>query len=248
MNQRDDFSESVKKKLAERAGYKCSNPFCRKTTIGAQKGGEGSVNVGEAAHICAAAPGGKRYDSKMTQEQRKSYENGIWLCRTHAALIDRDEKCFTKDLLKEWKEKAEKESSDAILGVSEEAPLYKAKFRLFYDDLTECKKFIDMLESNRNLNIIIDVANFPLQTNWEENAEKLASFIGTDLVTNLIKILREIEEMKRVMEEERERIKPRQRVADMGSVRYGGRYRIFLERMEEWLSNDFMEELSVFLT
>ena len=30
------------------------------------------INIGVAAHICAAAPGGPRYDSAMTEEERKS--------------------------------------------------------------------------------------------------------------------------------------------------------------------------------
>jgi hypothetical protein len=36
--------------------------------------------VGEAAHISAAAPGGKRYDSSLTPEERRAPSNGIWLC------------------------------------------------------------------------------------------------------------------------------------------------------------------------
>ena len=105
---RDNFSEATKKLLADRAGRKCSNPYCRRTTIGPQLGDKGTVNIGEAAHIYAASPGGKRYKEDMTSEQRSSYENGIWMCRTHAALIDRDEKYFTVEMLKSWKEDAEK--------------------------------------------------------------------------------------------------------------------------------------------
>ena len=95
---RDDFSEATKKELAAMVGYKCSNPCCRRTTIGPKLSGEGTINLGEAAHIKAASPGGKRYDPDMTPEERAGYENGIWMCRTHAALIDRDEKYFTLKL------------------------------------------------------------------------------------------------------------------------------------------------------
>lgn len=100
---RDDFTEATKKLLAERVGYICSNPFCRRVTVGPQIGGEKTVNIGEAAHICAASPGGKRYDTEMTSDKRKSVDNGIWMCRTHAALIDRDEKYFTVEMLKNGK-------------------------------------------------------------------------------------------------------------------------------------------------
>lgn len=97
---RDDFKQPIKNRLAERTGFKCSNPFCRRTTIGPQIGASGTVNIGEAAHIYAASPGGKRYSADMPEEQRKSYENGIWMCRTHAAHIDRDEKYFTVECFK----------------------------------------------------------------------------------------------------------------------------------------------------
>lgn len=37
---RDNFTEATKKLLAERVGYICSNPFCRRVTVGPQIGGE----------------------------------------------------------------------------------------------------------------------------------------------------------------------------------------------------------------
>lgn len=76
---RDDFSWKTKEELAKRVAYKCSNPQCRKPTIGANESSNGIVSVGEAAHICAASQGGKRYDANMTPEERTSTDNGIWL-------------------------------------------------------------------------------------------------------------------------------------------------------------------------
>lgn len=106
-----DFSARTKDLLAGRAGYKCSHPDCRHTTIGASaEGNNKTSSIGEAAHICAASPGGKRYDATMTDEERSSIDNGIWLCKTHARLIDTDETTYTVDLLKEWKRIAEFES------------------------------------------------------------------------------------------------------------------------------------------
>ena len=95
MPRKADFTQKTKDSLASKVGYKCSNPFCRKSTIGANAEGSGTINIGEAAHITAAEPGGARYDSTLSVEQRKSESNGIWLCRNHAAMIDRDEKYFT---------------------------------------------------------------------------------------------------------------------------------------------------------
>ncbi len=112
---RDDFSQKVKDELAKRVGYLCSNPQCRKVTIGAQNAQDGTINIGEAAHICAASKGGKRYDETMTPEQRADISNGIWLCRNCAAMIDRDEAFFTKEILHLWKQLAEREANQAIV-------------------------------------------------------------------------------------------------------------------------------------
>ena len=113
---RDDFSIKTKEELAKRVAYKCSNPQCRVPTIGPKDGTNGTVSIGEAAHICAASPGGKRYDNSMSPEQRSSYENGIWLCRNCAAMIDRDEDYYTVDMLHMWKQLAELEASKNIMG------------------------------------------------------------------------------------------------------------------------------------
>jgi ribosomal protein L37AE/L43A len=47
-------------------------------------------NIGVAAHISGAAPGGPRYDASMSSEARKSINNGIWLCANCARLVDGD--------------------------------------------------------------------------------------------------------------------------------------------------------------
>jgi hypothetical protein len=61
--------------------------------------------IGKAAHIHAAAsgPGARRYLASMTREQRTHITNAIWLCATHADLIDRDEVTYTADVLRVMK-------------------------------------------------------------------------------------------------------------------------------------------------
>lgn len=243
MCSRDNFSVPVKRALAERVGYKCSNPFCRITTIGAQQGGEGTVSIGEAAHICAAAPGGKRYDPNMTPEERSGYDNGIWLCRTHAALIDRDEKFFTIKMLKDWKIQAEKGSSQEILGNHESINVCKVRIKVFYKDLEECRKWIEIMKRKRG--IIIDPTNFPIQNDWENKVIELSSVIGADIASELIRVLRELEEMKIVMNNEIIRTQGR-RMADNGTIKYCNRYDVFMERMDSWLTNEFMEAIAIF--
>lgn len=113
-NNRDDFTEKTKDLLAKRVGYRCSNPKCGKLTCGATRKPDGYVNIGVAAHICAAAPGGKRYDRAMSHEERKSILNGIWLCQSCSKLIDSDEIEFTEELLHEWKYCAEMKATQQL--------------------------------------------------------------------------------------------------------------------------------------
>ena len=107
---RDDFSVGVKEKLAARVGFHCSNPQCRASTSGPHLDSSKVINIGVAAHICAASPGGRRYDPAQSPEQRRSIDNGIWLCQTCAKLIDSDEATFTPTALRGLKRQAEGEA------------------------------------------------------------------------------------------------------------------------------------------
>ncbi|MCR1847944.1 hypothetical protein NSA42_01530 [Paeniclostridium sordellii] len=107
MKNRDDFKENTKKTLAQRVGYICSNPNCMKQTIGPHSDPNKSLSIGVAAHIKAASPGGPRYDKYMSSEERKSIDNGIWLCENCAKIIDKDIEYYTVELLNNWKQNAE---------------------------------------------------------------------------------------------------------------------------------------------
>lgn len=104
---RDNFNIDVKRTLAARVGNQCSNPKCRALTSGPQKSNAKSLNVGVAAHITAASPGGPRYNAQLSQEHRESIENGVWLCQNCAKLVDNDPDRFTETILRRWKEQAE---------------------------------------------------------------------------------------------------------------------------------------------
>ena len=88
---RDNFDTKTKEIIANRVGYQCYNPNCRKPTTGPQENNHKAINIGVAAHITAAAEGGPRYEPELTSEERKSSENGIWLCQNCAKLVDNDE-------------------------------------------------------------------------------------------------------------------------------------------------------------
>ncbi len=113
---RDEFSPSVKEALAKRVGLRCSNPDCRQLTSGPQVDPSGSINVGVAAHITAASPGGPRYDETMSSGTRAGADNGIWLCQKCAKLVDSDSERYSVTGLKEWKASAEAEALHELEG------------------------------------------------------------------------------------------------------------------------------------
>ncbi|WP_431608776.1 hypothetical protein [Chryseobacterium sp. 'Rf worker isolate 10'] len=91
---RDNFSIITKTSLAKRSAYLCS--MCKSFTIGPSFESIISTNnIGVAAHISAASRKGPRYDETMTSAERSSISNGIWLCQTHAKMIDNDTKTWT---------------------------------------------------------------------------------------------------------------------------------------------------------
>jgi hypothetical protein len=117
MKTRDDFSQKTVLQIAKRAGWLCSFPPCRTPTVGATADGDGEINIGTAAHICAASPGGPRYDEKMTPAERSSAENGIWMCRDHGKAIDSDVNEFTVQRLHEWKNWRKRNHGGASCGM-----------------------------------------------------------------------------------------------------------------------------------
>jgi len=104
---RDDFSKEIKRTTAERAAYICCNPKCRTPTVGPHSDPQKSLKTGIAAHICAAASGGPRYDPNQTPGERGGIGNAIWLCAACSSLIDKDPTKHPIELLFEWKRRHE---------------------------------------------------------------------------------------------------------------------------------------------
>lgn len=111
---RQEFNQQVKRALAHRVGLLCSNPSCRAATAGPQANPSKAVNVGVAAHITAAARGGPRFDPNMTEKDRRSTVNGIWLCQNCAKLVDNDVVNYSAAVLSAWKAEAEEEARTRI--------------------------------------------------------------------------------------------------------------------------------------
>jgi len=150
---RDDFSPKIVDILAKRVSYRCSNPKCRKNTVGSNHLQDKATIVGIAAHITAASPGGPRYNKYLTTEERKNINNGIWLCGSCSILIDKDPFSYPSHLLEEWKTNAEKQSSESLLinRMSEfEEPnsknLHDRMMNFVYQQLDRFEKALQKLE------------------------------------------------------------------------------------------------------
>ena len=111
-----DFSERIKTILCERVGGRCSNPNCRRETLGPHREGDKRLSMGEAAHILGASPKGARYDARMTKEERESINNGIWLCSACHTLIDKNPDEYPVEELLKWKMIAEYEQERRLKG------------------------------------------------------------------------------------------------------------------------------------
>jgi hypothetical protein len=119
MAERDGFAKPTIAAVALRASHRCSLPQCRRHTVGPSDASPIAVAfIGEAAHICAASPGGKRYVESMSPEERSHINNAIWLCATHARLIDRDDVTYTIEHLHKIKRDHEAACKDELQGAS----------------------------------------------------------------------------------------------------------------------------------
>ena len=117
----DEFSPKTKKAVAARSGWQCSFEGCSKLTVGPSEEAPSAItSIGEAAHICAASPGGRRYDSAMTSEERAGIGNAMWVCSDHAKLIDRDAVTYPAHRLHRMKRAHEERCARAVrLGSSD---------------------------------------------------------------------------------------------------------------------------------
>ena len=115
-NRRDNFNQSVIQILYKRAGGRCCK--CRAATFGPITNNPNKYrNIGQAAHIAAAAPGGPRYNSEMSIEERTSAANGLWLCSNCHDQVDRDLEEFTVAVLKKMRREAE-DSARKEIGIA----------------------------------------------------------------------------------------------------------------------------------
>ncbi|MDQ1197418.1 hypothetical protein QE435_003128 [Rhizobium sp. SORGH_AS 787] len=109
-----DFARNIIDNLSRRAALRCSNPDCDKLTTGPNLVDSKATNIGEAAHIYGARPGAARYRPEMSDDERASISNAIWLCSDCHGQIDKDAGRFPENLLLIWKEKHEEKLMQEI--------------------------------------------------------------------------------------------------------------------------------------
>lgn len=68
---------------------------------------EGRTHLGGGA-------GWPSFDPSLTSEQRRHYDNGIWMCSNHASLIDEDWRSYSAEQLRAMKHQAEERAADAL--------------------------------------------------------------------------------------------------------------------------------------
>jgi hypothetical protein len=119
---RDNFSPNTVTEIGKAVGFRCSKPDCGRATVGSNARQDGIVMVGVAAHICAASPGGPRYNAAQTREERRSKGNGIWLCQNCGRIVDADPPSYPVEKLKEWKRGAQEKAFLEVVAASQAAP------------------------------------------------------------------------------------------------------------------------------
>jgi len=112
------------KKLFALSRNQCAHPECSNNMVS----DDGEAVFGQIAHITAASDDGPRFDPKMTDEQRRSFDNLVLLCAEHHKIIDDNEDKYGVDLIKQWKDDHEggaladsKELSNAVNAVTQHA-------------------------------------------------------------------------------------------------------------------------------
>ena len=171
---RNDFSVKTKETLARRVSFRCSNPLCNRRTTGPAEEPDRSVSIGVAAHITAASIGGPRYSREISEEQRRSVNNGIWLCQNCAKLIDADPDRYPVQILKDWKTEAE-----ACTLLQIEAPISEENTVL--DEIRELRKDLHM--SFYTLGVSRNLKPYPndMPIAYLDNVLKISSLLEEDI-------------------------------------------------------------------
>jgi len=106
------YKPSTVRRLDTLSGNECAYPNCTKKLIVE----DGISIISKICHIAAASKEGPRFDEKMTDDERRGFDNLILLCDEHHVIIDNkeNESKYLISLLKKWKSDHEKKILELI--------------------------------------------------------------------------------------------------------------------------------------
>ena len=96
-----DVTPSTKVLLAYESGGVC--PKCCCGLLEGAIGCSSPANAGQCAHIRGEKPGAARFDSTMTAEERRAFDNLLYLCARCHTIVDAQREHYTVEVLAEMK-------------------------------------------------------------------------------------------------------------------------------------------------
>ena len=106
------------KALFAKSGNQCAFPECSQVLVT-----DKNLFVGQLCHIEAVAPAGPRYNHRMSNADRRAFDNLMVLCHPHHVEIDSDAETFTVDSLWAMKRDHEAIFSDSPFTIADDVLL-----------------------------------------------------------------------------------------------------------------------------
>ena len=103
------------KALFAKSGNQCAFPGCSHILVT-----DKNLFVGEVCHIEAVAPGGPRYNDKMSDQDRRAVRNLMVLCHQHHVEIDSDVETYTPKSLRAMKRDHEALFADSLFTIHDD--------------------------------------------------------------------------------------------------------------------------------
>lgn len=106
INKARQYKRTTVRRLDTLSGNQCAKPDCINSLVANDQ----ISIISKICHIEAASKKGARYNSNMTDDQRRHYDNLILLCDACHTIIDNkeNEEKYPVNLLRDWKSKHEK--------------------------------------------------------------------------------------------------------------------------------------------